>query len=316
MNINELRNRLRPKSSDGETFYDFGLGDKVGRKPGTRLINNDGTFNVVRRGKGRGDVYQLLIEMSWGRLMLTTLGSYVVLNILFAICFLLVGTDGLSNIDQTEAFWRRALGAFFFSVQTFTTVGYGGLAPIGIGTNILAALVALTGWCCLAIVTGVFYGRFARPANMVAFSQRALVTTYREGGRNLQFRIVNQRDSHLINLSAQAIVTWIENGNRRFAPLELERDFVPLFPLNWTIVHPITPESPIAEWTEQDYCDRRAEILITINGFDETFDQNIHVQNSYIHDEITWGGRFKPMYLERENTTELWLDRLDAIEEE
>jgi len=320
MNLRNLRERITG-TPESNTSSDFGLGNKVARKPGTRLINNDGTFNVVRKGRSIFAPYQNLVEMGWGRFLLITLASYVFINVVFAVGFLIIGTDSLSNISQADPFWCRMLGAFFFSVQTFTTVGYGGLAPMSIAANALAAFVALFGWIALAIVTGLFYARFARPQRLILFSDRAIMAPYGPGGkeRSLQFRIANKRDSHLINLNARVVLTWLEGKRRRFAPLELERDNVPLFPLNWTIVHPITKESPIYGWTEKDYCRRHSELLITIDGYDETFAQSVHVNNSYLHDEIEWNVRFAPMYFEREMTTELHLDRIHhfhAVEEE
>ena len=312
MSIRHLRERITG-TADSATSTDFGLGNKVGRKPGTRLINNDGSFNVVRRGRSLFAPYQNLVEMGWGRFLLVTLLTYVFINLVFTVVFLLIGTDGITNVDQNASFVERALGAFFFSVQTFTTVGYGGMAPQGIATNALAALVALSGWITLAIVTGLFYARFARPERMIVFSEKALIAPYHDGLSSLQFRIANRRDSSLINLSARVVLTWLEEGRRRFAPLELERDNVPLFPLNWTVVHPIDDNSPIHGWSQDDYCRRRSELLITIDGYDETFAQPVHVNNSYIHDELEWNARFAPMYLERENTTELHLDRIDEL---
>jgi inward rectifier potassium channel len=320
MNLRNLRERMTgtPKSDPPS---DFGLGGKVARNPGTRLINNDGTFNVVRRGRSIFAPYQNLVEMDWGRFLLITLGAYIIINIVFAAGFLIIGTDSLTNISNADPFWYRMLGAFFFSVQTFTTVGYGSLAPIGIAANALAAFVALFGWIALAIVTGLFYARFARPQRLILFSEKAIVAPYGQDGQtnSLQFRIANKRDNNLINVSARVVLTWLEGERRRFAPLDLERDNVPLFPLNWTIVHPITKESPIYGWSKMDYCRRRSELLIMIDGYDETFAQSVHINNSYIHDEIAWNVRFEPMYFEREKTTELHLDRIhhySSLEEE
>ncbi|OAV45817.1 hypothetical protein A3850_006200 [Lewinella sp. 4G2] len=292
---------------------DLGLGDKIGRKPGTRLINNDGTFNVSRKGYRTFRPYHELMEMSWPKLLGTTILVYIVLNLIFAVGFLIIGTDGLSNVEPNSPFYYRALGAFFFSVQTFTTVGYGGISPTGIATNALAALVALFGWIALAIVTGLFFGRFSRPGNMIMFSDFAVVGPYKESQQALKFRIVNVRDTHLINLSARVILTYLEEDQRKFKPLRLERSRVSLFPLNWTIVHPITESSPLRGWTEDDFYERRAEVLITIDGYEQTAAQSIHNQNSYIHSEVKWNARFEPMYLEREATTELHLDRLHVF---
>lgn len=306
------RNKTEKTASD----IDFGLGDKIARKPGTRLINNDGTFNVVRRGRSIFAPYQNLVEMSWPRFLTITLLAYVLINVFFAIGFLLIGTDSLSNIEQTYPFWHRFLGAFFFSVQTFTTVGYGSLAPIGIAANALAAFVALFGWIALAIVTGLFYARFARPSKLIVFSERAIISQYKNGLQSLQFRIANLRDTRLINVQARVVLTWLDGNKRRFSPLELERDHVALFPLNWTIVHPINKDSPIDGWTKDDYCRRHSELLVMIEGYDEIFAQSVHSNNSYMYDEITWNARFKPMYFEREMTTELHLDRIHHLEEE
>lgn len=319
MNLRKLRERITG-TPESNTSTDFGLGDKVARKPGTRLINNDGSFNVVRKGRSVFAPYQQLVEMSWGQFLLLTLGAYVVINLVFACGFLVIGSESLTSIDPAAPLWKRFLSTFFFSVQTFTTVGYGRIAPMGIAANALASFIALFGLVSVAIVTGLFYARFARPKRLILFSEKAIIAPYgSEGGRSLQFRTANKRDSNLINLKVKVVLTWLEGGRRRFSPLELERDNLPLFPLNWTIVHPISKDSPIANWSEEDYCRRHSELLITIEGYDKTFAQPIHSNNSYIHDEIEWDARFEPMYFEREKTTELYLDKISdslKIEEE
>ncbi len=309
MNLRNLRQRFTGTPDSG-TANDLGLGNKIARQPGTRLINDDGSFNVVRRGRSIFTPYQSLVEMSWPMFLLFSLLTYVVVNLFFAAGFLIIGTDSLSGIPQETSFWHRAVSSFFFSIQTFTTVGYGDMAPVGMAAHALASFVALFGWIALAIVTGLFYARFARPQRLILFSEYAIIAPYAEDGQSLQFRIANKRDSHLINVSARVVLTWLEDGQRRFAPLELERDNVALFPLNWTVVHPITDESPMADWSESDYCSRHSELLITIDGYDETFAKNVHINNSYLHNEIIWDARFEPMYFEREKTTELHLDRI------
>lgn len=322
MKMPRFRNRQQstddqsPKTSSNRPPHDLGLGDKVARKPGTRLINDDGTFNVVRRGRSFWAPYQQLVEMSWPRFLLVMLVSYIIINLVFAVGFLLIGTDSLTGVSQGTPFWERFLGAYFFSVQTFTTVGYGSLSPVGIAANALAAFVALFGWTALAVATGLFYARFARPSRIIVFSEHAIIAPYQNELKSLQFRIANRRDTHLINVHARLVLTWLEGGRRRFAPLTLERDTVPLFPLNWTIVHPITEDSPIAGWSKEDYCQRQSELLIMVEGYDEIHAQSVHVNNSYLHSEIVWNARFQPMYFEREMTTELHLDRIGLFEEE
>ena len=315
MTLSELRQRLSPGARAGDPAQegDFGLGDKVAREPGTRLINMDGTFNVVRRGQSFFEPYKNLVEMSWPRFIALTVVVYFACNLLFAVGFYLIGPDELTGIDGWSAF-DKFLGCFYFSVQTFTTVGYGAIAPVSPSANALAALLALFGWIALALVTGLFFARFSRPARLVIFSETAIIAPYKDGNRSLQFRIANKRDTSLINVHANVVVTWLEQVNgghdRRFHPLQLEREFVPLFPLNWTVVHPITEESPLHGWEQEDFERRYVELLVAIEGYDQTFAQQIHINSSYTYEELAWNVRFKPMYKEREKVTELYVDRI------
>ena len=319
MNLADLRSRLSTNTlaDDPAQEGDFGLGDKVARQPGTRLINADGTFNVVRRGRSFFAPYKNLVEMSWPRFISLTLVVYLACNLLFAVGFYLIGPEQLSGIDGWSPF-DKFLGCFYFSVQTFTTVGYGSIAPDSVAANALAALLALFGWVALALVTGLFFARFSRPTRMIVFSDKAIIAPFRDGTKSLQFRIANKRDTNLINVRARVVLTWLEESerglNRQFHPLTLERDFVPLFPLNWTIVHQIAEDSPIHGWTKDDYCRHYSELLIAVEAYDQTFAQEIHVNNSYTYQEMEWNVRFQPMYQEREKMTELFVDRISATE--
>ncbi len=315
MRPGDPRNQLSAayRAGDPSQGGDFGLGDKVARQPGTRLINVDGSFNVVRRGRSFFAPYKHLVEMSWPRFIMLSLVVYLLCNLLFAVGFYLIGPDQLSGIDGWSPF-DKFLGCFYFSVQTFTTVGYGSIAPDSVATNALAALLALFGWIALALVTGLFFARFSRPTRMVVFSDKAIIAPLQDGQRSLQFRIANKRDTNLINVQASIVLTWLEDGgegmNRRFHPLQLERDYVPLFPLNWTIVHPITEDSPIHGWTEADYRERYSELLVAIEAYDHTFAQQVHVTNSYTYEEMDWNVRFRPMYREKKQLTELFIDQI------
>ena len=316
MKFSDLRQRFREGGSTTENRQngDLGFGDKVARKPGTRLIHNNGSFNVVRRGQSIFAPYQNLVEMSWPRFVALTVAAYTVVNLLFALGFYLIGTDHLNGVPGGTIGWEPFLQCFYFSIQTFTTVGYGAIAPISAASNMLATVLALFGWVSLALVTGLFFARFSRPNRLLVFSERAIVSPYRDGLKSLQFRIANKRDTNLINLTARVVLTWLEDDGpelkRHFHTLTLERDFVALFPLNWTVVHPIDANSPIHDWTRDDYCRRFSELLITIEGYDRVFAQQITIHNSYTYEEMEWDARFLPMYQERESTTELYLNRI------
>ena len=323
MKLSDLRARLTQvpdgtaDGSGGDGNPDLGLGDKVARQPGTRLINSDGTFNVVRRGQSLFAPYQNLVEMSWPRFLLLTVAAYTLCNLVFAFGFFLLGTDHLNGVAGGLSPFGQFLECFYFSIQTFTTVGYGAIAPISAASNALATLLALFGWVSLALVTGLFFARFSRPSRLVLFSERAIVAPLPDGSSSLQFRIANKRDGNLINVAARVVLTWLEDEGgslkRHFRSLQLERDMVPLFPLNWTVVHPLDDRSPMHRWTKDDFCRRYGELLITIEGYDRTFAQQINIHNSYTYQELDWNVRFAPMYAEREATTELYLDRISSV---
>lgn len=318
-----FRNRNTAQKAANDMSGDFGLGSKVGRNPGIRLINQDGDFNVERRGASIFAPYQTLVEMSWAKFLILTFLAYVGLNFLFALGYLALGIENLVDPDTHKNWLDEFASAFFFSVQTFTTVGYGAIHPKGIPANMLSSVTAISGLLSVALATGLVFARFSRPHNQIKFSTHALIAPYRgKPSSSLQFRIANLRDNNLINMRANVVLSWLiaadDSGGliRKFAPLELERQSVALFPLNWTIVHPINENSPIFGWSKRDFCRRHSEILIMIEGYDQTYAQTIHANSSYTYEEVIWNARFQPMYIEGEDRTILHLDRIDHIFEE
>ena len=155
------------------------------------------------------------------------------------------------------------------------------------------------GLIAFALATGLFFARFSKPKAQILFSEKAIIAPY-QGGTGFEFRIANLRNNRLIDLKATVIMSWLEdvdgNMKRKFTPLPLERDKVTLFPLNWTIVHPIDEKSPFYKKTETDVDEMKAEILVMLQGYDETYAQNVHVNRSYTFFEIEWNVSFDPMY--------------------
>lgn len=299
------------------SYQDLGLGSKLG-KSGDRLIQQDGSFNIIRKGNIGWSAYQTLIGMSNGAFILSSLLFFASVNAIFACLFLYVGIEQLNGVPTGKGLLNEFLYAFFLSVQTFTTVGYGVISPDGISANLVASFCALTGLVSFALVTGLFFARFSRPRSYLAFSEVAILTPY-QGGLSLQCRIVNQRKHKIIDLKAQMVMTWFEEKNgrtqRRYTALDLERDNVFLFPLNWTLVHPINENSPLHRKTLQEIKSMHAEFLVIVSGHDESYNQTIHANSSYICKEIQEGVKFKMMYAsENGKTTELYLDELSAVE--
>ena len=295
---------------------DLGFGSKVVSTT-TRLVQQDGSFNVRRKGqsfKAWLNAYNRAITMGWIRFTALIFGFYVIVNFAFAWLYVWLGTENLQGIIGSS-FHDRFWDAFFFSSQTLTTVGYGRVAPISFGTGVLSSLESLLGLMIFALITGILYGRFSRPKPYILFSKNALIAPYFDSNA-FMFRIVNEKSNQIINVKVSIVMSRIEDTNglpqRKYYNLSLERDFVNFFPTNWTIVHPITPESPLWGETPQSFAATDTEFLIAIEGREDTFAEAIHTRSSYLHNDIVWGAKFKPML--EENGHEMLLN-LKAIDD-
>src|SRR5262249_29544799 len=149
------------------------------------------------------------------------------------------------------------------------------------------------------LATGILFARFSRPTAKILFSRNAIIAPYRENIA-FEFRIANERKNQIIELEAKVLFTRFEpidgSSTRRYYSLALERSKVAFFPLTWTIVHPITPTSPLYGLTDQDLRETRAEFLILLTGIDETFSQTVHSRSSYRADEVIWNARFTDVF--------------------
>ena len=268
--------------------------------PLSRMINQDGSFNVRRRGGTWRDFhpYLRLINMGWLPFLVTLFLGYLTVNTIFAAAYYALGTNQLQGIMAPTP-GGRFLDAFFFSSHTLTTVGYGNISPRGIGANFLAAFESLVGVLGFAVATGLLFGRVSRPSARIGFSDNLLIAPYQEG-MALEFRAVNRRPNSLMELEATVMLMTVrsENGDpkRRYDVLRLERSRVTFFPLTWTVVHPIETDSPLYGLGAADLRRLQAEVLILIKGYDDTFNQTVLARHSYRHDEILWGRRFAPAF--------------------
>ncbi len=265
-----------------------------------RAINKDGSFNVRRPGHPFSNlhVYQFLIGIRWPAFLGIILGGFVLMNLLFAGVYLAIGVDHLQG-GRGPTEWDTFLNALFFSAHTFTTVGYGTIAPVGPLMNAAAAFEALVGLMSFAIATGLLYGRFSRADARIVYSEKALIAPY-EGGTSLQFRIVNRRSTVLMEMEARVLLMTVERENgqpvRRYFDLPLERSAIYFFPLTWTVVHPIDEASPLYGRSAADLRKGQIEVMILVKGYDEGFRQTVHSRYSYIAEEIVWGAKFLPAF--------------------
>ncbi len=282
-----------------EQFKELGFGTR-GFANAERLINKDGTFNIDKKGAGLGtfSLYHWMINMSWAKFFLFVLAAYVLVNLFFASIFFIIGPHQISD-HEGGTLIDGYFHCFYFSSQTLTTVGFGRLNPIGHWASIVASFEAMVGLLSFALATGILYGRFSKAKARILFSDNILVAPYR-GIKGLKFRIANLRKNQLIDMSARVMYSFlIKEGSdikRRYLQLDLEISFINMFPLPWTIVHPINEESPLFGKGILDFTKEEAEFIIILKGYDDTFSQYVHQIFSYKHEEIVFDSDFAPMF--------------------
>src|ERR1051325_7461244 len=279
---------------------DLGFGPAVTAQAGPRFLNRDGTFNVGRDGFSfftSLNPYHTFLTMSWTKFLSLVLLLYFVSNVVFGAVYASFGAEAL--VDATGTMSNLLLRGFFFSVQTFATIGHGTLHPVGVLPNLLVTVESYYSLIANALITGVVFARFARPTAKIVFSDVAVIAPYQDITA-FMFRLVNGRSNQLIGVKAQVIFARFveENGRRtrKFDLLSLERRSVTFFPLSWTVVHPIDEGSPLWGCSEADLRATDGEFLILLTAEDETFAATVHQRSSYKPDEIRFGYKFISIY--------------------
>lgn len=288
---------------------------------GGRFFNKDGTPNMQVKGLHffeRLNIYHSLLFMNRWKFILSIMFFFIAVNIVFAGIYLLIGIDHLGGlVANTTA--EKFGEAFFFSAQTFTTVGYGRINPIGFLTSFVAAVEALTGLLSFAIATGLLYGRFARPRPFIKYSKNAIFAPFKEGVA-FMFRMVPYTKNYLVNVEVKMTlaIRVTEDGvqKNKFFNMELDISKANTLTSNWTLVHKIDENSPLYQLTKEDIELGKAEVLIFVQGFDESFANTVISRNSYTYEEFVFGAKFLPMYHadEQNQSTILHLDKLDDFE--
>ncbi len=283
-----------------------------------RLINRDGSYNVTRTGVPffkRVNSYHDLLSLSWIKFSVFVFCTYLIMNIAFSLIYWSIGIEHLGGMIAETAF-EKYMETFFFSCQTFSTVGYGRINPQGYFTSAVAALESLVGLTSFAIVTGLIYGRFARPNVKLLTSKNAIIAPYKDGTA-LMFRIVNARKNALIELDVNLIGSFysIETKSMQFLPFTLERTSITSLALSWTIVHPINEDSPLYNLTLNDFEEMDLQLIFSLKAFDESYSQSVHTRAGYVSNEILWGKKFIPMYKRSDDgsTTLLQLELLNEM---
>ena len=310
--MDKINSRAKPEINTG-----FGIN---ANNYGGRFINKNGRANIEKKGIGfleKISWYHTMLLLPRWKFFLIIVLFYVCINLIFATIYLLIGVQSLGEIPSPSTLTNFA-ESFFFSTQTFTTVGYGRISPIGFLSSSVAAFEALLGLLSFALATGLLYGRFSKPVAYVRFSHNALIAPYKETNA-LMFRLVPFKNTNLVDavVSVTLGMTLEENGVRvnRFYQLDLEFSTVNALTLSWTVVHPITEKSPFYNFTKNDFENMTGEVVVSVRAFDDMFSNIVVARTSYVFGEIYYGGKFEPMF-ERDNSGEktvIYIDKLNSF---
>ncbi|HAO08809.1 ion channel [Chryseobacterium sp. C3] len=307
-----FREKIRQKNTENSGF---------GSNASGRFINKDGLPNVNRKGVNifnRYSWYHTMLELSSFQFISYLVIAYILVNLFFALIYYLIGVEHLTGIDKSNPV-NEFIDVFFFSSQTFTTVGYGRIAPVGFTASLVATFEAFLGLLTFAIATGLFYGRFSRPRAYLKFSEIAVIAPFKEASA-LMFRLAPYKNNALTD--AEVVITTaievVENGISRSNFYQLKTQFskINTLALNWTIVHEIDEESPFYGFSEEDFKNTGIEIIVHIRAFDEVFSNTVVQRTSYITKEIVYGAKFIPMYYpDKDNlSTVLNLDKISEYQ--
>jgi inward rectifier potassium channel len=287
---------IRSRIERNRNKLDVGL-DREAQKGRQRTVNLDGSFNV-KKITGNAfdfDLFHWLITTSWKHYWLVVFLFYGTVNAIFALIYYLIGQEAISSIPFSDSATDHFMKCFFFSNQTFTTVGYGDMHPIGFISSWVASLEAFLGLMSFALATGTLYGRFSKPKPKLKFSPNAIIAPFGDM-TGFQFAIANQHKSNIMDLEATVNFSWVDKNDgdniRRFKLLNLELSKIAMFPLSWTINHIIDEDSPMYGMGAQDLLDKEVEAFITLRGFDENYSQTVYIRRSYTSKEFIYGAKF------------------------
>jgi inward rectifier potassium channel len=245
---------------------------------------------IADRRDWRIDFYHRMLTITWPGLFGLLAIAYFAFNLVFAALFL--SQDGAIANARPGSF----ADAFFFSVQTMATIGYGEMRPATFYANGLVAVEVLLGMTGLAVSTGLVFARFSRPTARVMFSQTAVIGQY-NGMPSLMFRAANQRRNQILEAQVTVMLLRDETTDegvtmRRFHDMVVSRPRTPMFALTWTVIHSVDENSPLYGQTRESLVRNHAEVVINIVGIDETASQTVHARHSYGAEAIHWGRRF------------------------
>lgn len=266
-----------------------------------RYYDKNGLPNIRKKGLSIFESlswYHTMINLPSSQFLLLIFLFYIVINLIFTCVYALIGIEHLVGIKDGNTF-EQFMEMFFFSTQTFTTVGYGRISPVGMMVSGVATFEAFLGLLSFALATGLFYGRFSRPKAHLRFSKNMLISPFKEG-KALMFRLAPFKNNYLSDVEVKLTLAVREEENgvwmNKFYALETQIQRINMLILSWTIVHPIDEKSPLFGFSEKEILETPMEVLVFIKGFDEAYSNAVITRTSYLNTEIVSQAKFKIMY--------------------
>ena len=299
---------------------DLGFGRVVAQQVRGRFLSHAGTPTSKKYGLGAqraARFYLSALNTGWPSFFLWLIGILLLMNGCFALAYVSLGDGALQGLDALKIA-DPFLRAFSFSVGVFTTTGTAAMHASGPTANWLVVFESLIGPLTLVAASGLLIARLTRPRMNIRFSESAIVAPY-EGGRGLMFRMVNVSPSELSDVQVRVNLALFEEidgrRERNFHQLALERNSVEFFTLHWTVVHPLTADSPLAGFTPEKLAAAEAEILVLANAHEETFSTRVTARTSYLWDEVRWDVKWASIFASGpEGILAIDVDRLNRTE--
>ena len=256
-------------------------------------VANREVLALTKRQSMWQDFYHASMTSSWWRFIAWSAIFFFGVNVVFATMYAFK-LEGISNIPVGKPWF-----VFFFSVETFATVGYGNMHPISFYAHTIAMVESFTGLLFSAVITGLVFARFARPSARIIFAKNTVIGRH-EGQMMWMTRVANERHNHINGAQAKQWLARTEinaegHSFRRFTELTLRHKSNPLFVLNWTIMHPINKSSPLYDMTAEDWAQADFSFVVILDGTDETIAQSINARHTYHHKDVRWYERFADM---------------------
>ncbi len=258
-----------------------------------RIASDRKRLRIIRTGHRFHpweDAYHLLLTLSWPQFWLAIVMNYGIANLIFASLYL-IEPGGIANAKPGSF-----TDAFFFSVQTIATIGYGAMYPVKHWTQMLTAIEALVGLMGFSGATGLMFARFSRPTAQVRFTRSLLLTTHQQQP-TLMFRMANQRQNQIIEAQISLVLledTVTAEGEylRKITDLKLQRSTSPMFALSWLVMHPIDQQSPLYGRPLSSLLETDATFVVSLTGIDDELSQTVHSRHIYAATDILENHRF------------------------